>query len=244
MSSHFQGKNPHEHILQKKQEGALSESHGLEMPGHLAAGADALRETALLLSLVWLLLLLVNITDPQRALALISFSFGILIWKTGRSGWLAWSRLEQLHTLIEQEKFEIEHHKEQEREELLALYRAKDFEGPLLEEVVDFLMSDQKRLLKIMIEEELGLSLEGFEHPLKQCLGAFFGSFIALVLAFFFYSWLPSYGLLISSALSLIGGALLSILYEKNRIIPGVIWNLGLAILCFGCIYFIFKMLN
>ena len=49
------------------------------------------------------------------------------------------------------------------------------FSGKLLDEVIDVLMADDNRLLQVMLEEELGLSLETYEHPLKQAAGAFFG---------------------------------------------------------------------
>ncbi len=33
-------------------------------------------------------------------------------------------------------------------------------------------MADDNRLLRVMLEEELGLTLEAYEHPLKQAFGA------------------------------------------------------------------------
>ncbi len=96
----------------------------------------------------------------------------------GRSAWLGWSRLERLHRILAQEKWEIEHNREQEREELGVLYAAKGFEGKLLEDVLDVLMADGDRLLKVMVEEELGLTLESQVHPLKQGLGAGFECYL------------------------------------------------------------------
>src|SRR5262249_44443752 len=130
-------------------------------------GADAARETCLALALLWLFGL--------HWAALLIFSGAWLIWKTGRSAWLGWSRIERLHRIVAQEKWEIEHHRQQEREELGALYAAKGFEGKLLEDVLDVLMADNDRLLRVMVEEELGLSLHSQEHPLKQATGAFLG---------------------------------------------------------------------
>jgi hypothetical protein len=104
------------------------------------------------------------------------FSFGWAVWKTGRSALLGWGRMERLHRLIEEERWEIQHHRAQERRELGEMYRAKGFDGKLLEEVLDVLMSDDNRLLKVMLEEELGLTLEAYEHPLRQAIGALFAS--------------------------------------------------------------------
>ena len=78
--------------------------------------------------------------------------------------------------LLEEEKWEIEHNRNQEKVELKVLYRAKGFEGKLLDDVVDVLMADDKRALHIMLKEELGMTLEAYEHPLKQSLGALLGT--------------------------------------------------------------------
>ncbi|MCH9627518.1 MAG: hypothetical protein S4CHLAM2_11590 [Chlamydiales bacterium] len=239
MTKHFEDKDALSHVMEKRAEGmvSVSETHGTEMPGHLSAGADAVRETSVVLLLLWLLLTLLG--QPAGA-PLIAFACGWFAWKTGRSGWLGWARLERLHRLIEQEKYEIEHHRPQEREELVALYQAKGFEGKLLDDVVDVLMADQDRLLKVMLEEEMGLTLQVYEHPLKQALGAATGSFCAALvsLAAFFLS--PSYGMLIASFLLLAGSSVVSAGYEKNRVIPSVIWNISIGALAFGVAYFVF----
>ncbi len=237
MDTHFQNKDPLSHVMEKRAEGMLSisESHGTEMPGHLAAAADAAREMAMVLLLVWLF--------SPSASVLISIGFAWFAWKTGRSGWLGWARLERLHSVIEQEKYEIEHHRPQEREELVALYQAKGFEGKLLDDVVDVLMADQDRLLKVMLEEEMGLTLQAYEHPLKQSLGAAIGSFISFVIMALFFFLSPSYGMILAFFLLLATSATVSALQEKNRVIPAVIWNVSIGALGFGVAYFLFQIL-
>ena len=237
MDKHFENKDPLSHVMEKRAEGMLSisETHGTEMPGHLAAGCDAARETAMML-------LLASIFFPHASV-LIPLGLAWFAWKIGRSAWLGWSRLERLHRVIEQERYEIEHHRPQERDELIALYHAKGFEGKLLDEVVDVLMADQDRLLKVMLEEEMGLTLQAFEHPLKQSLGAAAGSFISLVVGMIAFFLSPSYGMLIASFLLLTASAALSAFYEKNRVIPAVIWNLSIGALSFGTAYFVFQIL-
>jgi vacuolar iron transporter family protein len=163
---------------------------------------------------------------------------GLVFWKTGRSAWLGWFRLERLHRIVAQEQWEIEHHRQQEREELKALYAAKGFEGKLLEDVLDVLMADGDRLLRVMVEEELGLTLESHEHPLKQGLGAFIGSFLAALicsLCFFLY---PAWGLVIGAALVLAIGSAIAAKRERNRIIPAIVWNIGIGAVSFGFVYF------
>lgn len=67
---------------------------------------------------------------------------------------------------LEREQTEIREEPQHEREEVRALYAAKGFREPLLTQVVDTLVADDDRLLKLMMEEELGLSLQHINHPL------------------------------------------------------------------------------
>lgn len=230
--SHFEGKAAHEHIKEKKAEGLNSaEAHGLETPGFIAAMADSMREMGLFFLLVWILV-------PSFKL-FFAVALGLVAWKTGRVAWLSWSRLERLHRVVSQEKYEIENHRPQEREELIALYQEKGFQGKLLDDVVDHLMADSDRLLKVMLEEELGLTLEQYEHPLKQAIGAFLGSISVLLAASSLYYIFPSYGITLISFMALAAGALITAFYERNRLIPALIWNLGIAALAFGITYFL-----
>lgn len=241
--AHFKGKDAIEHVAEAHAKGiiAATEIHGTEMPGHIYAAADSAKETALALLLLWALLAQFPLSLSQIMLTLGIFASGWLLWKIGRSAWLGWSRLERLHRVLEQEKWEIEHHRQQEREELRVLYRAKGFEGKLLEDVCDVLMADGERLLRVMVEEELGLSLESQEHPLKQSLGAAAGTAIAtLTCGIFLFLW-PQTGLIIGALSIFASSAALSAYHMQNRMIPAITWNLGLATLSFGCVYFLFK---
>lgn len=239
--SHFDGKEAIEHVIQAQAEGIISSSeiHGTEIPGNLSAGSDAARETALFLSLIWLLLLSVSAPSEKITLLLGIVSLGLLFWKTGRSAWLAWFRLERLHRILEQERWEIEHHRQQEREELGALYAAKGFEGKLLEDVLDVLMADNDRLLKIMVEEELGLSLAVYQHPLKQALGAAVGVLAgALICILSFMLW-PKFGLILGGVIVITCSAALSASLSQNKVIPSIVWNLSLAVLACSSVYFL-----
>jgi hypothetical protein len=241
-NDHFQGKDAATHIHEKKQEHSV-EIHGQETAGHIAAALDASRDMAFALLLLGALLYLFSIPFKMVFFMLLLFAFAWGIWKTGRSGWIAWSRLERLHRLMEQERWEITHNRKQERDELRALYSQKGFEGKLLEEVCDVLMADNDRLLHVMLEEEMGLTLEAYEHPLKQALGAFVGSFLCAIICLLCFFLLPPYGFFVASlALGSIAGILGSYSAD-NKLIPSLVWNLGLGLLSFIALTLLFKIL-
>lgn len=241
--THFKGKDALHHVIEAQVEGIVSASeiHGTEISGHLSAAGDAARETAILLPIIWLLLTSLKDSSSSNLTLLIIFSCGWLLWKTGRSAWLGWFRLERLHRVLEQERYEIEHHFQQERDELRVLYAAKGFEGKLLEEVLDVLMADNERLLKVMVEEELGLSLATTEHPLKQGLGAAFGVLAAALLCLSFLFVWPEYGMYLGAAITISIASAITAYLTQNETIPAIIWNLGLAVLAIGCVFFLLE---
>lgn len=237
---HFQGKDALGHVAEAQARGIVSASeiHGTELPGHLSAAADAARETAVVFLLLWAIFYHLKLPTPQVEYLLAAFSAGWVAWKAGRSGWLAWARLERLHRIVAQEKYEIEHHRQQERDELRVLYAVKGFEGKLLEDVLDVLMADGDRLLKVMVEEELGLTLEIHEHPLKQALGAAFGAFFAILIAGLAFYFSPEYGLLFGPLLVIGLSAGFAAALEQNKRVPAIIWNIAIGILAFGITFF------
>lgn len=230
-TDHFEGKSVLEHLKEARAKGGLAaaEIHGTEMPGHLSAAADAARDTAVALLLLWILF-------PTEISLLLLFAAGLFLWKIGRSALLGWARLERLHRVIEEERWEIQHSRQQEREELAALYQAKGLSGKLLDEVVTVMMADDNRLLHIMLEEEMGLALEIYEHPLKQSVGAGIGVLLATALfagGYFFFS--P----LVATALTILIAAITVAQLEKNRRIEALIWNLSLVAFVGTAIYFL-----
>ena len=242
---HFQGKEALAHLIEARLKGqtASSESHGAELPGHYSAAADAAKETSLILLLLWTLFYESQARVEQIHWTILCFLFGWLVWKVGRSAILGWSRLERLHRLIEEERWEIEHHGEKEKEELQALYAAKGFSGKLLDEVVDVLMADDNRLLQVMLQEELGLRLESHEHPLKGAAGAgigVLGAALILSLGLFFLPW---WGTLVCAALVIALSAGTSAQLEKNQPLPAIAWNLSIAALSSGVAYFAAQIL-
>lgn len=240
---HFKDKDAIAHVVEAQARGIISsaEIHGTEIPGHLSSGADAARETAVVLLMIWLIFSHVPIFFISTLKIMAIFTLGWLVWKSGRSAWLAWFRLERIHRIVEQERWEIQHHRQQEREELTELYRAKGFEGQLLEDVINVLMADEDRLLRVMVEEELFLSLGSHEHPLKQGLGAAIGTLSAAVICLLSFFLFPSFGMWIGSFLVLGCSAGVSAYFEGNRLIPAIVWTLGLGSLAWGCVYFLFE---
>lgn len=231
---HLKGKTVPEHLKDARIKGAtaFSEIHGVEMSGAFSSGIDAAKECAILLALLSLL--------P-------SFSFKILLlfggtwalWKTVRSALLGYHRIERLHRLIEEERWEIEHHRKQEKEELKEMYRAKGLTGKLLDDTVEVLMADDNRLLQVMLEEELGLSLEVYEHPLRQAAGALLGSLVALFGVLLCAAFFGPIGLICGSFLTCSVTAIAQAVKEKNRRLPSLVWNLSALALLLSVLYYL-----
>ncbi len=242
---HFHGKEALQHVIDARKKGktASSEIHGAELPGHYCAAADSANETALLMIVLWTLLTEIHFPAEKIHWFMMAFIGGWLFWRVGRSAILGWSRLERLHRLIEEERWEIEHHRAQEKEELRALYAAKGFSGRLLDEVVEVLMADDNRLLQVMLEEELGLSLESYEHPLKQAAGAAVGVLGAAIIVAFGLFFLPFWGAAVCAAIVILLSSGTTAQMEKNRPMPSIVWNLAVAALAAGSAYLLAQLL-
>lgn len=239
--THFEGKDVTQHLKAARMRGskATSEIHGAETPGSVSAFADSMKETAVLILGMWMLLSGFGLPSTKILWILGLFSLGWLFWKVGRSSLLGWARLERLHRLIEQERWEIEHHRAQEKDELRAMYAQKGLSGDLLDQVIEVLMADDNRLLRVMLEEELGLTLESYEHPLKQAAGAGLGVVSALLgaaLGFFIWGFLGS--LILLTALFSVS-TLVASRMEGNQLIKSLVWNLAIAVLSIGSMHFI-----
>lgn len=242
---HFKGKDPLQHMVEVQAEGKLTsaEVHGAETPGFLFAATDAARETGVSLLLICLILSYFEFEPDQVFVVLFSFAASFIFWKIGRAAWLSWSRLERLHRVMDEERREIEQNRSQEREELKALYHAKGFQGKLLDEVVDVLMADGDRALRVMLEEEMGFRLEENEHPLIQGFGAGAGALIAAISVLLAH--MTTSNALVIGTVALIFGisCYITAKRERNKVIPAVVWNLGIALfaylIAFFCMQFI-----
>lgn len=233
--SHFKGKNPMQHIAEVQAEGimASSEIHGAETPGSIFAACDSAKEVALVSLLLATELLIFGVGELSVLVYILILTLGMSFWKIGRSAHLAWSRLERLHRVAREEKHEIETNRGEEREELKALYEAKGLRGKLLEDVIDVLMADGDRLLRVMLEEEMGFRLEENEHPLVQAAGAGIGACIGgLIPAICFY-FFGGMGLVMGALFAIAIASFISAEFQRNRTIPAVVWSVAVALFAY-----------
>jgi len=244
--SHFNKKDVLEHLKEARLRGheASQEDHGTESPGYVSSANDALKETAIAVLLLWIVVHELDLLTSRKEIFIFfgSFLFGYLLWKSARSATIGWSRLSRLNRLMNEEKKEIESNPEEEREELTALYRAKGFTGELLERVIDVLMSDDHKLLLVMLEEELGVSLESCDHPLKQALGAFVGCFLSICTLLIGYLLSPLYGVVIAAYVIILISAYIVTKIERLNSLSHVIWNLAIVFLISTTTYFFTKL--
>lgn len=82
------------------------------------------------------------------------------------------AELDQEHRLRAEELMEIDTIPEGERAEIREIYRAKGFEGELLERVVEVITADRDRWLRTMMIEEHGIS-DTPKSPLKAAIATF-----------------------------------------------------------------------
>lgn len=212
---HFKGKNADKHILEKFLQGMniSQEPHGIETSGCYVSAIDAARQSTFILTI-----LLLMVAGCLSGIKLLIIAFTLALGSGARSAWMAWARLERLHRMLEEERLEICNNREQERLELKALYQLKGFEEPLLTQVCDVLMADSDRLLKVMLEEELGLTLASHEHPLKLAGFAMLGVIISAGVFTTLLSFAPTLLIYWASAIVASLGALHAHLLCNDRI--------------------------
>jgi vacuolar iron transporter family protein len=92
------------------------------------------------------------------------------------------SQREILESEIKREEFEIETYPEKERLEIEEIYRAKDFDEDLVNQVTDKITSNKRVWLKTMLTEELELNLDIVGNPIKGALIMFVSFIIGGVL--------------------------------------------------------------
>ena len=136
------------------------------------------RDTLLLLWLIWVALQGFG-NPPFTGLMLVAMCIALAVMigiSTGRS---TDAQVQHYAQELDRERAEIRDSFEHECEEVRALYAAKGFREPLLSQIVDTLAADEDRLLKVMMEEELGLFMHHVQHPLIVGLWNFAGALAA-----------------------------------------------------------------
>ncbi|MFQ5591621.1 MAG: VIT1/CCC1 transporter family protein, partial [Phycisphaerae bacterium] len=130
------------------------------------------RDALIIIWLVWIALLGFG-SPPWTGLLLLALALAFALlagMSTGRSTHV---RVQYYQAELDRERAEIRDSFAHECDEVRALYEAKGFTEPLLGQIVDTLTSDEDRLLRVMMEEELGLSVQHVNHPLLVGLGNF-----------------------------------------------------------------------
>ncbi len=244
MKTHFKGKSVLEHLKEARKKGHLAskEHHGIEAAGHLIGGADSAKETAMVILLIWIVSMSLHLSSTLTYHLIALVITGLFFWKVGRSACLGWARLERINNLIQEEKNEIQNNRDEEKSELTEMYQAKGFSEPLLSKVIDVLMADDNKLLGIMLEEELGVSLESYEHPLKQAAGTAIGIFLAASIAIASVLISPTLGIFIAAPLIIALASILMARIESINALHATVWNLAITFLSAACTHFLTQL--
>jgi len=163
--------------------------------------------------LVWLLWIVLEVFAPGVPVAgvLVAAGAGIAVFLGLMAALAIRAQLAHYESELHRERSEILTDFEHERAEVRELYAAKGFQPPLLDQVVDTLCADNDRLLKVMMEEELGLFFQNLHHPVLVGLwngaGALVGSLLlALPLLVLGAGaarwWMPGAGVVLLAALA------------------------------------------
>jgi len=166
-----------DHVRDARQRARMvlgAESHLGEVDDWRRAMVTA-RDAVILLWLAWVALAGFGLTAHAGSL-LTALALGIALLMGISTGRSTLAQVQYYESELERERREIRHHLDEEREEVRALYAAKGFQDPLLTQIVDTLSADDDRLLKVMMEEELGLSMHHLSHPLMVGLWNFGGA--------------------------------------------------------------------
>ena len=143
--------------------------HLLETEGNpglsleLLQTSSAARDAAIMILILWVTLL--SSGHAEHSPLLLPAAVALALYTGLASALAARAQLRHWAAELRRERDEIRNQPQQERDEVRALYEAKGFTGPMLDEIVDTLCADDERLLRVMLEEELGIFLEHAQHP-------------------------------------------------------------------------------
>lgn len=135
---------------------------------------------------------------------------------------------------LKEEEEESEENLEEAKQEIKNIYYEKGFRGSLLNQIVSKIVSNKKVLVETMMREELNLSLDGYEHPIRNALvigfAAIVGSLIPLLPFFFVENVMV--GVVIALIISVI--ALFVTGVYKARFTLGKWWKEGVELALVG----------
>ncbi|HUI29307.1 MAG TPA: VIT1/CCC1 transporter family protein [Candidatus Acidoferrales bacterium] len=78
------------------------------------------------------------------------------------------SQIEYYRGEMSREEYELDNFPDVEQQEIREIYESKGFKGEILEKIISHITSDRKRWVDIMMNEELGLSLDPSTSPSKS----------------------------------------------------------------------------
>jgi VIT1/CCC1 family predicted Fe2+/Mn2+ transporter len=146
----------------------FGESHHLPGGGYLPGATEELLRGALIGGCVLAAGCSLPLGGAQIFAIFVAVVFGHAFTKGVMTARASARQIDFYRREIRREAREIEEDPAGERRELEALYEAKGLRGPLLRETVDQICADPETLLKVMMEEELGIFTTRFEHPALQ----------------------------------------------------------------------------
>lgn len=142
-------------------------------PYEVLHAASAARDGAMLVLALWAMLMGAGRADLGPTLLVAAAVVFGLYGGIGNALAIAAQLRHWTHEL-NRERNEIRDCPGEEREELRAIYEAKGFSGQQLDSIIDTLCSDDDRLLRVMMEEEMGIFFEQWNHP--AVIGAITGA--------------------------------------------------------------------
>lgn len=239
---HFEGKDALDHLVEARRKGASFEQeiHGSELTGYLASFVQSTKEATVLFLLF---LPLSSYISLEKLPFFFATFLGFSLWRSIYSALQGFSKLERLHRIVEEEKWEIEHHRDQEKEELYELYEAKGFSGKMLDQIITTLMSDDHRLLEVMLKEEIGLKIGSYEHPLKASIGAFIGAFFSFSISILGW-FLGSYLSVIFPLISLACITAFEAKKEKEPLLQKSLWHISSGAFLYSFSFFLMEFFH
>src|SRR5262249_53056657 len=145
------------------------------------------------------------------------------------------SQMEFYHSEIQRERDEIRRWPEREREEIRAIYRAKGFAGDLLDRIVSHITADPERWRDVMMREELGMTTESFDPPVRSALTVGLSYLVGAAVPVLGYLFVPPRQGLVISVIATIA-ALFVVGAAKTIITIRPWWRSGLESMATGIV--------
>ncbi len=150
----------------------------------------------------------------------------------GIAGWLAGafsmgageyvsvrSQTELFEHQIERERLELEFDPDEEREELLHIYKAKGVSEAVATQLVDELMADPEKALDTLAREELGLDPDDLGAPWYAAIGSFFAFSLGAIVPVIPFMVASGYDALIAAIVA--GAVMLGLVGMMTSLLTG-----------------------